>query len=862
MPHPRRGGRGGWRALFSAALAAGAALTTLTGAGIGGDAAAFVWPNVPEQIARSLTAGDVTERRLAAQRLGELPAETAMKLIVRAMADPDVEVRLRVAQAAINLRMPRAGDLVIGWLGEGEARLRLAACDVIRAAPTDRSVVALGRVLGDPDPHVRLAAAAAMGSSGLADAVSPLLGHLDDPSPEVRAEVARALGRIGDARAVVPLIGKVQDSASEVRRAVARALGELADLRASSALMLALQDNSQEVRIEAVTALGKLRSDEATLAIAPLLEGGDPTETSGLGAFGSRSPSGAGVNEVRAAAVRALGRIGSDSAVKVLVSALGKDDPSAQRSPVREALVAAGKPAVPALVATLSASPQPNAAAGAALALGSLGAKEGLEAIVRGMQRGVVPLRHGLKALAELKEPAALPTVLEMLGDVDPMVRKEAIRAASALLDPTRADGRAVDPASAALRDPGAAADEKIELVRLLGRTGSERAAGVLLPLANTKSLPLRLAVLEALGTLRVSSPAVDAALLSAIGDDAAEVRLKAATALARTAGPAAAGVLLDKLTVSAEQDRGALGLALSGALARAKDPALAARVMTSLASAPDVARDALIEGLGRMPGAASGQALEKLTGSAIDDRRKVAEALAGHPETVAALRKLAADADPGVRANAVWSLGAAGKRDSIGQVTILIKDPDAAVAGNAAAAAARIAAREGEAGLAKEALCAALSDPRPYVRANALAGMSLAGTRCEAVSARDLLARDPAEAARIAAADYLGRAVLRAGDKADLADKRSLARCASEDKNATVALRCSKPSPAPQQTDDIGVFVIPDGGSAPLPRAPFALVRADGLIRLGTTDRRGQIFELAAPRGTVRLAVPAPLIR
>ncbi|NUQ79328.1 MAG: HEAT repeat domain-containing protein, partial [Polyangiaceae bacterium] len=107
--------------------------------GMSGEAAAFVWPNVPEQIARSLTAGDVTERRLAAQRLGELPPETAIKLILRAMADPDVEVRLRVAQAAQSFRMPKAGDLVIGWLGEGDARLRLAACDVIRAAPTDRS---------------------------------------------------------------------------------------------------------------------------------------------------------------------------------------------------------------------------------------------------------------------------------------------------------------------------------------------------------------------------------------------------------------------------------------------------------------------------------------------------------------------------------------------------------------------------------------------------------------------------------------------------------------------------------------------------------------------------------------------------
>ncbi len=173
-----------------------------------GSASAFVWPNVPEQVEKALTSGDVSERRLAAARLADLPPEIALRLIPPALGDPDVEVRLRIAQAAIARRMPRAGDAVMAWLSESDARIRLSACDVIRAAPTDRSVVALGRVLGDPEPHVRLAAAAAMGSSGLPEAVAPLLGHLDDGSPEVREEVARALGRIGDTRAVVPLIGR------------------------------------------------------------------------------------------------------------------------------------------------------------------------------------------------------------------------------------------------------------------------------------------------------------------------------------------------------------------------------------------------------------------------------------------------------------------------------------------------------------------------------------------------------------------------------------------------------------------------------------------------------------------------------
>jgi cellulose synthase operon protein C len=62
--------------------------------------------------------------------------------------------------------------------------------------------------------------------------------------------------------------------------------------------------------------------------------------------------------------------------------------------------------------------------------------------------------------------------------------------------------------------------------------------------------------------------------------------------------------------------------------------------------------------------------------------------------------------------------------------------------------------------------------------------------------------------------------------------------------------------------TSDVAVYVVPDGQRAPLGRAPFALVRADGLLRLGLADRRGEIFEAGAPRGAIRLGVPAALAR
>ena len=860
---PQRSKSRSSRGLTHAALASWLFLAAGTAAS---PAQAFIWPNVPEQIARALQSSDVSERRLGAQRLGELPPELALTLVQKAMADPDVEVRLRVAQAAIALRMAKAGDQVIGWLSEGDARLRLAACDVIRSAPTDRSVVALGRVLGDPDPHVRLAAAAAMGSSGLPDAVSPLLGHLDDPAPEVRAEVARALGRIGDSRAVVPLVGKVQDSVSDVRRVVARALGELGDKRAASALMLALQDSSQEVRVEAVGALGKLGSDEATLAIAPLVESTAEPEFMAPPPWGRSGmpqavPS-AGAGEVRVAALRALGKIGSEQALKVLVSALGKDDPATPRSAVRDAILLSGKSAIPVLIATLSGSPSPQTAAGAALVLGALKASQGAPVIVRSMQRGVLPLRFGLLALAGIGSDVALPTILELLDDADPAVRRAAARAGVTLLDPVRADGRAVDPAREVLADAATPMDEKIELVRLLGRTGAARAQKVLLSLTGTKSNGLRLAVLEALGTLRVSDPAVDEALLKALGDELPQVRLRAAIALARVASTDAAAKLLERLSVAAEQDRGAIGIALSGALSRANDPRLAEIVGLAVAIAPEAARDALIEGLGRMRGVASGRVLIKIAGGSTDDRRKVAEALAGHPETLAPLRALAVDADPSVRAAAVWSLGAVGKKADVALLVPHLKDPDIAVAGNAAAALGRIASREqGAAALVAAPLCALLGDSRAYVRANALGGLAIFAAQCDGSVVRDRLSRDPSESVRIAAANLLARSLKQSGASAD-ADRRSLIRCAGEDRDGAVASRCAKPLEVPVEVEDVGVFVVSDGRDLPTPRAPFALLRGDGLLRLGIADRRGAFFEFGAPKGAIRLAVPASLVR
>ena len=62
------------------------------------------------------------------------------------------------------------------------------------------------------------------------------------------------------------------------------------------------------------------------------------------------------------------------------------------------------------------------------------------------------------------------------------------------------------------------------------------------------------------------------------------------------------------------------------------------------------------------------------------------------------------------------------------------------------------------------------------------------------------------------------------------------------------------------ERTFPLVVFVVPDGGTEPKGRAPFALVLPDGTMRLGLADRRGALFVAPLPGGGVELPVPPPL--
>lgn len=814
-------------------------------------AGALEWPDVIEEVSQGLESASPSTRRAAADRLASLGVGVALPLLRKALADGDVDVRIAASQSAIRLRAAEATELVLPWLRERDVRLRVAACEVARALPSPKAIADLGRALGDTEsPLVRSAAAAALGAAQSPDAVAPLLGRLEDASPAVRVEVARALARLRDQRAVVPLIGKAQDSAPEVRQAVARALGDLGDLRATQALTQLMRDSVLDVKLEALAALGRMRAGGAVNALTPFAV--------------DRTPS------IRNAAIAALGRIGSKEAVAVLVGLLGQgEDATAglERSPVRDALVSAGTTAdKDAELGAVLDSASGARASSAAWILGELRASSQTDRVIAALRRGSLAPAAALRALSGCGSSSSVPVVLEYLTDSNPLVRSEATRAAAALLDPSKPDGRAVEPVVAALRARGLTDGERASLARLLGRTGAPRATTPLIALLGAREPALRSAAVEALGQLGPAG--ADDALLGLLMDSDPQIRLRAAIALSQAGGEKAREKLLSWIDGGDGVDRAAVLTALGGVMARAPTEGALSQIMRSLELAAGGDRDALLLAVGR-----SRLGAKRLAGlldaGDEDDRRTlatVANAVADRSRA-SLIHALCNDHNASVRAQAAFSLGSGNGNEGACDLKALVKSPDLDVACNAASSLARLAPSGDNAAAA----CSALEDARPLVRANAVLAVAKNHAACGDARLRTLLLSDPAVEVRIAAARALWDASSSPERKSPAAApgaavqalsardaQAALSECAASDRVPRVARACSERTASPSsEKNAVEVFVVPYGSTVPRPRAPYVLELSDGTLRCGTTDRRGAVFDPASPQGELSLRRP-----
>ena len=178
-----------------------------------------------------------------------------------------------------------------------------------RATPTSGVSDDMLDGLRHPDPDVRAASIHSCGTARLEAALPLLADRLLDPHPRVRAAAARALGQVGGARAADALV-----RAARTRRVPAGRLArELARCAPDHYLEAALQQaGNRGVRPLLALAAG-LRG--RTIAIQPLL-----IEMAG------------GSEPERTAAYHALGALGDEKVVPLLIDALFDPGPRARQS--------------------------------------------------------------------------------------------------------------------------------------------------------------------------------------------------------------------------------------------------------------------------------------------------------------------------------------------------------------------------------------------------------------------------------------------------------------------------------------------------------------------------------------------------
>lgn len=409
------------------------------------------------------------ERFEAVRALGRLGGPVAMAALVKALRDegdvPQTRVRLEARAALLKQAAlcvygavsnpslstwecfgAEAGDGLREGLKNGDPVVREAAALVLGRLRDRGSAEQLSTLLlRDGSEKVRSAAAAALGAIGMTEGAEALVAALSDPSQATTTAAVGSLQRLGHPAFEALARMDPPDDATRIRRI--RALAHFGS-PAIHLLARELREKDNQVVLEAVAALGQTRLPEA---IAPLM-------------VALAMPDG-----VSGPAGEAIGVIG-DEALPALAAALREPSPAIRAAAARALGKVGGEQAAPLLVAALRDSVEPVAeAAASALQSVEVWAKDRL---VKALEDPLATVRyHALNALGLTATRAALNGALRLLNDPAPNVATKARYTLEQM-----ADASCLPALEAALE--GATGSKRKTLLDILRlRTGKDYAA-------------------------------------------------------------------------------------------------------------------------------------------------------------------------------------------------------------------------------------------------------------------------------------------------------------------------------------------------------------------------------------------------
>ena len=480
---------------------------------------------------------DSDVREIALRALARIADPGAVEPLIHALASADAWLAPRIADI-LTRHGEAAVDPLIRVLDDSARQpARAWAANVLGEVRALRAFPVLVRGLNDADDEVRAKAATALGRLGDRRAVGYLLEHLlTDPAPFVRLRIATALGQFGGSEVTEHLVRGLGDSAWWVRMRSVEALEQIGPV-AEGPLLVALDDPDPDIRSRAAVALERLGVPDR---LARDIANGErvPESTATLGKFAAAGARELRIEllqhpspEVRLAVLSAIRQAGRQDLADELIRLASADEEPPVRAlalqtlgalRIREGLAAA----LPALADT-----DPQVRAAATEVAGLLGDR---------------PMVHQLRARAEDPEPgvraaaaravghigshrpdpeagALLPVLIQLLGDFQDEVRREAsaalIRLGDRSVTPLLVESLAqatpdalpslavtigrLDPAALAQLvdklDDSLGPDGKLALVRALRRPKFSEARQVLERLAGDRDPQVRAAAVREL---------------------------------------------------------------------------------------------------------------------------------------------------------------------------------------------------------------------------------------------------------------------------------------------------------------------------------------------------------------------------
>lgn len=551
----------------------------------------------------------------------------------------DSEIRERAFALATQLAGRESGARYVQIAADQgqDLKYRRDAVDVLRSLKYRQGCEALSGIARRPDADpVLREKVVAMFAAIADDRLVPFFTKaLNDPRPPERRFAAFSLAELGgDPRPVLPvLLAELRSPDVRLRLKAMAALGALRVTEAIEPLLSMLESRSRAAAMDALetVTLVRLRSPSAWQAWWEKTKTGfevlkaEPRSVADL----TRVVCQSGSPPSKRVAQRLLVRVGPQGVPQVLKSidqAVRREAAAALADTIAEM----GEAVIPDVVAALSserrveaytarltlirlgqsAAPYLARAAGdsalavetrtaAILILGSIGGKVTLEPLSRSARSEEPEIkRAALRALAETRDAAALPLLLDLLVEDDPSVRTRVTRAITRL-------GPPVVPALCAKLEEAIPEPVRVGIVEALGILRDGRALPALTLAAEEGPVPLKTAALTSLGLL--GKPEAVALLVKHLGSDEPSVQSAAQQALILIA-PNALSAVVEVLQEAGGDER--YRVTMVKCVTHSRAPAAAATIVELLGDPNEDVRRECATGLGVIGGEAARDAL------------------------------------------------------------------------------------------------------------------------------------------------------------------------------------------------------------------------------------------------------------